>query len=112
MTNHPSINHPTYFLQSSFLPDGHAMVFTSYRTGTAQLYLAPFPGGELRQLTDGPPIHPFSPALHCSGKHAYFVRGGAIWSIDLQSLEEENVVAFEDAQLGECSLNAGGDWLT
>src|SRR5438874_579504 len=60
LTDHPSINHPTYFLQSSFTPDGKALVFTSYRSGSAQLFEASFPDGEIRQLTEGPAIHPFS----------------------------------------------------
>ena len=65
VTAHASINHPTYFLQSSFTPDGAALVFTSYRTGGAQLFEAAFPDGEIRQLTDGPPIHPYL-ARHCA----------------------------------------------
>lgn len=112
MTNHASINHPTYFLQSSFFPDGHSLVFTSYRTGSPQLFTATFPEGYLGQLTDGPAIHAFSPAIDPSGDKVYFVRGGAIWYIDLGSLEETRIVAFENAQLGECSLSAEGDWLT
>src|SRR5204862_4475364 len=54
MTNHPSINHSTYFLQSSFTPDGHTLIFTSYRTGAPQLFAVDFPEGEIRQLTEGP----------------------------------------------------------
>jgi hypothetical protein len=110
VTNHPSINHPTYFLQSSFLQDGSGMIFTSYRTGTAQLFEASLPSGELRQLTDGPAIHPFSPAI--SRGHIYFVRAGSIWRIDRRTLAEEQVVNFENGQLGECSLSADGEWLT
>lgn len=110
LTRHPSINHPTYFLQSSFLPDGGGVIFTSYRTGSAQLFSARYPEGELRQLTDGPGIHPYSPAI--DGDGIYFVRGGAIWHIDRGSLAERCIVEFEGAQLGECSLSAGGDWLT
>ena len=111
MTNDGSINHPTYFLQSSFLPDGRSLIFTSYRTGQAQLFQAAFPSGPLRQLTDGAPIHPFSPAIHPSGEHIFFVRGGGIWSIDLPSLEERKIAEFEGAQLGECSLSTDG-WIT
>lgn len=111
-TDHPSINHPTYFLQSSFLPDGSGLIFTSYRTGSAQLFLVQLPGGEIRQLTDGPALHPFSPAIDPSGRLVYFVRGGSIWNVELPSLTETLIVAFEDAQLGECSLSADGEWLT
>jgi oligogalacturonide lyase len=110
VTNHPSINHPTYFLQSSFLADGSGMVFTSYRTGTAQLFKASLKTGELLQLTDGQAIHPFSPAI--SGNGIYFVRGGSVWRIDLASLEEKEIAHFDNAQLGECSLSADGNWLT
>lgn len=112
MTSHPSINHPTYFLQSSFLPDGSGVVFTSYRTGSAQLFVAAYPEGELRQLTDGPAIHPYSPAIAPDGKQVYFVRGGAIWSLNLETLAERLVFQLERAQLGECSLTADGQWLT
>lgn len=113
LTAHPSINHPTYFLQSSFTPDGRALIFTSYRTGKAQLFeIAPYPDGQIRQLTGGPPIHPFSPAIHPDGAHILFVRGGEIWAIHRATLEERRIVEFPAAQLGECSLGSGGEWLT
>jgi hypothetical protein len=111
ITNHASINHPTYFLHSSFTPDQRALVFTSYRTGQAQLFEAAFPDGEIRQLTDGEPIHPFSPAIAPAGESVFFARGGSIWEIDRQSLAERLVAAF-DGQLGECSLSADGSWFT
>ncbi len=112
MTDHPSINHPTYFLQSSFFPDGRSLVFTSYRTGSPQLFSLGFPGKEVRQLTSGAPIHPFSPAISPSGEEVFFVRGGSIWSIQKASLRERLVVSFEGAQLGECSLGDHGAWIT
>jgi len=112
ITSHPSINHPTYFLQSSFFPGDRSLVFTSYRTGSPQLFEAAFPEGPIRQLTDGDPIHPFSPAIHPSGEEIFFVRSGSIRSIDRASLEERVVVQFENAQLGECSLGDGGQWIT
>jgi hypothetical protein len=112
ITNHGSINHPTYFLQSSFLPSGDAILFTSYRTGNAQLFEAAFPGGEIRQLTDADPIHPFSPAIAPGGEKVLFVRTGSIWELDYRTLEERQIVKFDDAQLGECSLSANGEWIT
>ncbi len=111
LTNHPSVNHPTYFLQSSFTPDNRHILFTSYRTGTPQLFEAAFPTGHIRQLTDGPPIHPFSPAIHPDGDLVFFVRGGSIWSIDRRTLTETLIVDFPDGQLGECSLGGKGQWL-
>jgi oligogalacturonide lyase len=112
ITHHSSINHPTYFLQSSFTPDGSYVLFTSYRTGIPQLFEAGFPEGEIRQLTDGPAIHPFSPAIHPDGELVFFVRGGSIWRIHRHTLEENRIVDFPGAQLGECSLGSRGEWLT
>jgi hypothetical protein len=112
ITAHPSINHPTYFLQSSFTPDGAALIFTSYRSGGAQLFEAALPGGDIRQLTEGPDIHAFSPAIHPSGEIVFFVRGGEIWRIDRRTLEESRIAAFDGAQLGECSPSRDGEWIT
>lgn len=112
LTNHPSINHPAYFLQSSFLPGDSGVIFTSYRTGSAQLFLASYPEGELQQLTESSAIHPYSPAIAADGESVYFVRGGAIWNLDLETLAERLVFQLEGAQLGECSLTADGQWLT
>ncbi|MCX6616056.1 MAG: hypothetical protein NTZ98_08155, partial [Acidobacteria bacterium] len=49
LTDHPSINHPTYFLNSSFTPDGKVVIFTSYRSGSPQLYEKEYPDGAIRQ---------------------------------------------------------------
>jgi oligogalacturonide lyase len=110
ITNDASINHPTYFLQSSFVPEGDGIIFTSYRTGSAQLFNASLTNGEIQQLTDGPAIHPFSPAMF--GEWIYFVRSGSIWRLLRTTLDEELIVEFPNGQLGECSLSADGEWLT
>jgi hypothetical protein len=88
------------------------LIFTSYRTGDAQLFEVAFPFGEIRQLTEGPAIHPFSPAIHPSGDFIFFVRAGEVWRIDRRTLEETRIVQFNGGQLGECSLSADGEWLT
>ncbi len=115
VTTHPSVNHATYFLQSSFTPDGGTLIFVSYRAGnTAQLFeISPFPDGPIRQLTAGPTaIHPFSPAIHPDGNRIFFVRAGGIWVLDRPTLQERCVAEFPGAQLGECSLGDGAQWLT
>src|SRR5712692_5139985 len=99
ITSHLAINHPSYFLHSSFTPDQKAIVFTSYRTGQAQLFEAGYPDGELRQLTDGPAIHPFSPLIAPDGATIFFVRGGGIWSLDRATLEERAIIDYSGAQL-------------
>lgn len=87
-------------------------MFTSYRSGSAQLFEANFPDGEIRQMTDGPPIHPYSPALHPDGERTFYVRGGSIWSLERASLREVCIGEFTGAQLGECTLGPRGDRIT
>ena len=108
LTAHPSINHPAYFLNSSFSADQRSLYFTSYRTGEAQLFEVGFPNGEIRQLTADEPIHPFSPTVAASGE-IFFVRGGAIWALDPKGLEERPIADFA-GQLGECSLSGNEAW--
>lgn len=112
ITSADAISHPSYFLQRSFTPDNKQLIFTSYRSGTAQLFAAGFPDGEIRQLTDGAAIHPFSPAILPGGELILFVRTGSIWELNLNTLEERQIVAFDNAQFGECSFSNDGEWIT
>ncbi|MBI3209025.1 MAG: PD40 domain-containing protein [Candidatus Solibacter usitatus] len=112
LTSQACINHATYFLQSSFTPDGRTLLFTSYRTGSAQLFEVDFPHGEIRQLTAGGAIHPFSAAIHPSGESIFFVRGGEILELNRKTLGERSIVRWEGAQLGECSPDRRGEWIT
>ena len=111
MTNHPSINHPAYFLQSSFTPDESELFFTSYRSGLAGLYITGFPEGQIRRLTDEPGFHPFSAAMHPDGRRIFYVAAGCIRSVDRASGQTETVIDSEGAQLGECSLDRTGEWV-
>jgi len=114
LTDGPAISHPSYFLQSSFFPGDEAIFFTSYQSGSAQLYECPYPSGEpKRQLTFGDVgIHPFSPALHPAGEEICFVRSGAILRLNRRSLEVNELVRKDEASIGECSISADGSWLT
>ncbi len=112
VTEGPAINHPSYFLQSSFFPGGREMFFTSYRTGAAQLFEASLDSGDARQITSGQPIHPFSAALHPDGNTLVFTRGGGLWAIDRDTLIERSIADHPGAQLGECSIGRDGEWLT
>lgn len=112
LTSHESTNHATYFLQSSFTLDGRTMLFISNRSGSWQLFaVTEFPGGDIVQLTDGEPIHPFSPAFHPAGDRVFFVRRSAICWLRLDTLAEGCVVDFGGGSMGECSFDASGEWL-
>ena len=112
ITGHSAISHPSYFLQRSFFPGDGSLFFVSYRTGSPQLFETAFPEGPIRQLTDGPAIHPFSAALHAGGEDIVFTRGGSLWAMRRATLAERCIIDFPDAQLGECSMSPDGEWLT
>lgn len=112
VTEGPAISHPTYFLQSSFFPGGLEMFFTSYRTGEPQLFETSLVSGETRQLTSGTAIHPFSAALHPDQRTLVVTRGGALWATDRATLAERRIVEMAGAELGECSIDRTGEWLT
>jgi oligogalacturonide lyase len=112
VTEGPAISHPSYFLQSSFFPGGREMFFTSYRTGSAQLFEASLDSGALRQITSGEAVHPFSAALHPDGEALVFTRGGGLWTIHRHTLAERAIAEYPGAQAGECSISRDGEWLT
>jgi hypothetical protein len=112
VTDGPAISHPSYFLQSSFFPGDESMFFTSYRSGSPQLFEVALDSGETRQLTFGLPIHPFSAALHPDGRTLIVTRGGGLWAIDRATLMERCIIESPGAQLGECSISRDGEWLT
>lgn len=112
LTSSPAISHPSYFLQSSFLPGDRSVFFTSYRSGSAQLYEASLSDGRIRQLTSGAAIHPFSPAFHEPSGEILLTRGGSLWALHWLRLEERCILDTGGAQLGEPSVSADGLWLT
>jgi len=112
ITRGPAMNHPTYFLQSSFFPGDREIFYTSYRTGTPQLFETSLESGRMRQLTGGAAIHPFSPALHPDGKTLVVTRGGGLCAVDRETLAERPIAWQPGAQLGECSISRDGEWLT
>jgi oligogalacturonide lyase len=112
VTDAPEISHPTYFLQSSFFPGGRSMFFTSYRSGSAQLWRVLLETGETAQITRGAPIHPFSAALHPAGESLVMTRGAALWTHHCVTNEERLIFEMKGAELGECSISRDGEWLT
>ena len=112
LTDHPSINHPSYFLQSSFLPCGTKLFFTSYRTGEAQLFELQIEDRSVRQLTTGGAIHPFSAAYDDTRKEIVFTRGGSIWAVNPETLGQRMIAEVAGAQFGEPSLSPCGGYAT
>ena len=113
VTDGPAINHPSYFLQSSFFPGGRDIFFTSYRTGAAQLFEAlsihgddaPNHARRARSIPSPPRSIPMArlwssrAAANCGPSIA------ALW-------RSARIVQHAGAQLGECSISRDGEWLT
>lgn len=113
LTNHPSLNVNLYFLNHSLTPDQKTLVFTSYRSGKPNLFKLDFPAGELTQLTDADGLHAYSGCISADGTEVFFTQQGAIRAVNLTTLAERVVASWgADAQLGECSLSASGEWIT
>lgn len=111
MTSHSSISHPSYFLQRCFTPGNTHIIFTSFRTGTAQMFEAGFPDGPIRQIAHGAPIHPFSPGI-LPGGGILFARGGAIFIVERISGDECEIARLDGGQVGEPSFSKDGQWVT
>lgn len=112
LTSHPSINHPSYFLQSSFLPGDEKLFFTSYRTGGAQLFEIGIRSRAVRQLTHREAVHPFSAAFDERRNEIVFARGGMLHAVSPETLEERRIGGVEGAQFGEPSLSPDGEYAT
>jgi len=111
ITTGEAISHPTYFLQSSFYPDGSGLFFVSYQGGSAQLWETDLQGA-FRQLTKGAALHPYSPALLREGEQLVFTRGDALYALHRKTLAEREIVRFAGASVGEPSISADAEWLT
>jgi len=111
LTSAPAVHHHLYFLTASLTADEEEAVFCSYRTGAPQYYVAGFPTGEIRQLTDVTGLNGFSGILAADSSELFYTVPGQIQAVDLTDGETRVVAEFEEGQLGECSLSADGAWL-
>ena len=111
LSAHPSINHPAYFLTSSFTPDGRHVVFTSYRSGKPQLYELEFPDGPIRRLTEVEGLHPYSATISPDGGEIYYTRRGSVEALRRKDLKTRALLEIAGAQFGECSLSHEGEWI-
>ena len=112
ITDGAAISHPSYFLQSSFFPGGKSMFYTSYASGSPQVWRVSLETAETAQITRGAPIHPFSAALHPEGEVLVVTRGGSLWAIDIRYHSERRIFDSAGTELGECSISRDGEWLT
>lgn len=113
LSNHQSINHSFFFLNSSFRPGAPRQVgFVTHRDKSPQLCLFDFETGVSTCQSEAQDLLPFSPAFSRDGKHLFYsTRRGEVRQIDLDSLEDERLAALEEAALGECGPSPDGQFL-
>ncbi len=111
ITDDNSINHHLYPLTRSVTPDGKWLVFASNRTGSWQFYKAGFPSGPIVQLTGDPQgVNGYSGHIAADGKELLFTAHGQIRAVDLETLQERIVAAWDGASIGEVNISADGTW--
>ena len=125
LTSAACINHAPFFLTSAFTPDERHVLFTSYRSGTPQLYEVEILDGPIRQLTAVGGLHPYSAVIAADGDEVLYTRSesegsverdtaepaGVIEAVNRRDLSRRVIHRLPGAQLGECSVSADGRWV-
>jgi oligogalacturonide lyase len=101
VTAHPSIHHHPFFFVPPYDDAMRRLVFVSHRTGRPQLFAEEQASGRLVQLTDHDDLAEWSFHPAHDGRHVFFVAGTGAWRLDLESLAEERLVDFGDAEIRE-----------
>ena len=118
LTSASCINHAPFFLTSAFTPDERHVLFTSYRSGTPQLYEVELLDGPIRRLTDVEGLHPYSAVIAADGSEVLYTRSeggaepaGVIEAVSRRDLSRRVIHRLPGAQLAECSVSADGAWV-
>lgn len=101
VTAHPSIHHHPFFFVPPYDDAMRRLVFVSHRTGRPQLFAEEQSSGLLVQLTDRDDLAEWSFHPARDGRHVFFVAGSGAWRLDLETLAEERLADFGDAEMRE-----------
>ena len=110
LTDHGSINHSFFFLNSSFRLGAPKQVgFVTHRSGDPQLCLFDFKTGAATCVSNATGLQPFSPSFSRGGQHIFYTnKQGEVRQINLDTLEDEVLASLEGASLGECGPSPDG----
>ncbi len=120
VTRDPSIHHHPFFFVPAYDNAMRRLVFISHRSGAPQIFFEDRSDGNLVQATDRPDLAEWSIHPSADGRHVYFVAGSGAWRIDLDTLVEQQLADFGDAEIrekgmvgaamGTTALSASGRW--
>jgi oligogalacturonide lyase len=99
VTSHPSIHHHPFFFVPPWDDAMTRLVFVSHRTGSPQLFCET--GNRLVQLTDRPDLAEWSFHPSHDGRFVVFVAGTQAVRLDLETLREEVLADFGNAEMRE-----------
>ena len=111
LTQHASVNHSFFFLNSSFRPGaGGQVAFVTHRAGAPQLCL--HDSGTTTCVSAATGMQPFSPAFSGDGSSLFYTnRQGEVRQIDLHSFEDVCLAVLDETSLGECGPSPDGRFL-
>lgn len=110
LTQAPGHDHHLYFTESSFLPDGQHLVFSSDRGGKFDHYLLALATGAFSQLTDVTGrLNSLSSVIDPRGDWLYFWEGPDLKALHFQTLEERPLYRSPEGWRGGLlSISADG----
>lgn len=113
LTNHPSINHSFFFLNSSFRPGNPGQTgFVTHRGGSPQPCIHNESTGQSSCVGNPTDMHPFSPAFSIEGEQIFYTnRGGEVRRINVENKEDELLARLEGASLGEAGPSSDGQFI-
>lgn len=107
VTRHPSIHHHPFYYLPAFDDAMRWLIFASERTGSPQIFAEDRASGKLLQLTDRPDLNDWSIHPSHGGQHVYFTAGTGAWRVSIETQREEQLVAFDSANIREAGMVAG-----
>lgn len=105
-----------YFHFSNFTADNRYLIFTSNRTGTAQIFRAEIASGRLTQLTASADVNAHGACPdHTNARRIYYTRGADVLALDIVDFTERKVGTIPAPRVGgggQPTLSGDGQWLT
>lgn len=105
LTSFPLTHNKLYFHINQFTPDSKTLVFgcqrESVRAATQDIYKVNVDGMGLVQLTDDPELS--GPILSFDGKYLYYMSGGTLKRVDINSYEEREIDHIDGLKTAGCT---------
>lgn len=101
-------HHAPFFIVPAYDDAMQGLVYVAYESGTPQIFVEDRKTGEHRQLTHRSDLIPWSIHPSRDGAYVYYTAGRAGYRINISNLQEDELVAFPEANAqGEGMVAAG-----